>query len=172
VASIVDSVTGVLGGSSGESAVDLLKADHDKVDKLFQTVKANEDGDNSDVFLKIKYELQAHAYIEEMVFYPHCLDNGDEELKKIVREGIEEHRQVKMVLAEMTAESGRDPEFKAKMMVLIEDVEHHVQEEEGEMFPLVEDQFDDETLNRLGMKMQAEKQRFIEGETSRAASAQ
>ena len=122
--------------------------------------------------MKIKQELDAHAHIEEMIFYPYCLENGDEELRKIVREGIEEHKQVKLFLAEMNEESGKQPEFKAKMMVLIEDVEHHVQEEEGEMFKMVEDQFDDETLDRLGGRMQAEKERFLSRSTSRAASAQ
>jgi len=121
--------------------------------------------------MKIKQELDAHAHIEETIFYPHCLRNGDEELQKIVREGLQEHRQVKLFLAEMSNESAREPGFKAKMTVLIEDVEHHVQEEEGEMFELVEDQFDEETLNRLGAQMQAEKQTFM-SQMSRAASAQ
>jgi len=121
--------------------------------------------------MMIKQELDAHAHIEESIFYPYCLKNGDEELQKIVFEGIEEHKQVKLFLAEMNDESGKQPEFKAKMTVLIEDVEHHVQEEEGEMFEMVEDQFDEETLNRLGAQMRAEKDRFM-SQLSRAASAQ
>lgn len=171
MASIVDSVSNVFGGGSTTNAIDLLKKDHDTVEELFERVKANEDGDNQDLFVRIKQELDAHTFIEETIFYPHCLRNGDEELQKIVREGLQEHRQVKLFLAEMNNESGKDPAFKAKMKVMIEDVEHHVQEEEGEMFDLVEEQFDAATLNELGAAMQSGKQQFT-SQTSRAASAQ
>ena len=131
-------------------------------------MKANEDGNNQDVFKKIKQELDVHAHIEEMVFYPHLLENGDEELQKIVREGIEEHRQVKMFLAELDQLSGNAEKFKAKLQVLMEDVEHHVEEEEGEMFPMVEDQIDEEMLVRLGSLLEAEKVRFNSGLASAA----
>jgi hemerythrin superfamily protein len=155
---------------TGTNAVELLKTDHRTVEELFSRVRDNEDGDNSDVFARIKLELDTHAHIEEMIFYPHCLKNGNEELQKIVREGIEEHKQVKLFLAEMDEESGRQPEFKAKMQVLMEDVEHHVEEEEDELFPLAEDQFGDETLRRLGALLEAEKQRFMNS-VPRAMSA-
>jgi hemerythrin superfamily protein len=154
--------------TSSETAIDLLKADHDKVEELFERVKANEDGNNQDVFRKIKEELDVHAHIEEMVFYPHLLENGDEELQKIVREGIEEHRQVKMFLAELDQLSGNAEKFKAKLQVLMEDVEHHVEEEEGEMFPMVEDQIGEEMLVRLGSLLEAEKVRFTSGLASAA----
>ena len=168
---MVESVTGIFGGGNGsEDATELLKADHDRVDALFQKVKANEDGDNMEVFQKIRQELELHTHVEEQIFYPHLLKEGDEELQKIVREGLEEHGQVKTLLAEMGSMSGDDEEFKAKLKVIMEDVEHHVQEEEGEMFPLVKDQVDEETLVRLGSLMTAEKARFG-GESSRSASA-
>ena len=75
---------------------------------------------------------------------------------------------MKLFLAEMNEESGRQPEFKAKMQVLMEDVEHHVEEEEGEMFPLIENQFDSEVLEELGAAMEAEKKTF---KKQRSASA-
>jgi iron-sulfur cluster repair protein YtfE (RIC family) len=127
------------------------------VEKLFEKVKANEDGNNAATFKKIKAELDVHAHIEEMIFYPHLLDKGDKELKKIVREGIEEHGQVKMFLAQLDVLSGDAAKFKAKLQVLMEDVEHHVKEEEDDMFPMVEDQIDAEMLQRLGSLMQGEK---------------
>ena len=139
------------------NAVDLLKTDHDTVETLFEKVKANEDGNNAATFRKIKEELDVHAHIEEMIFYPHLLDNGDKELKKIVREGIEEHAQVKDLLAELPELSGDSPTFKAKLKVLMENIEHHVKEEEDEMFPMVEDQIPEDTLQRLGSLMQGEK---------------
>jgi len=120
-------------------------------------VKSNEDGNNASTFRRIKEELDVHAHIEEQIFYPHLLDKGDKELKKIVREGIEEHGQVKDLLAELAGLSGDSPTFKAKLTVLMENVEHHVEEEEDEMFKMAEDQIPAETLQRLGSLMQGEK---------------
>jgi len=93
------------------------------------------------------------------------LEKGDKELKKIVQEGVEEHGQVKRFLAELDSLSGNTDKFKAKLQVLMEDVEHHVQEEENEMFPLVENQIGEEVLQRLGARMEAEKVRFKKSST-------
>ena len=168
---MVESVTGIFGGG-GESqdATELLKADHDRVDELFNKVKANEDGNNKDVFQTIRQELELHTHVEEQIFYPNLLENGDEELQKIVREGLEEHGQVKTMLTEMGPMSGDDEEFKAKLKVLMENVEHHVEEEEGEMFPLVHDQLDEQMLVRLGSLIKAEKER-VRSATARSATA-
>ena len=75
-------------------------------------------------------------------------------------EGIEEHRQIKMFLKELDAISDDSEKFEPKLKVLIEDTEHHVKEEEGEMFPLVKDQFKAEVLDELGAAMEAEKSNF------------
>jgi hemerythrin-like domain-containing protein len=142
------------------NAIELLKADHDVVEGLFAKVKANEDGDNSAVFEKIKQELDVHAHIEETIFYPYLIENGDEELKKITLEGIEEHRQVKMFLRELDSLVSDSEKFAPKLKVLMEDVEHHVEEEEGEMFSMVEDQVDESVLEDLGEEMEEEKRTF------------
>lgn len=142
------------------NAIELLKADHDVVEELFKKVKANEDGDNSAVFEKIKQELDVHAHIEETIFYPHLIENGDEELKKITLEGIEEHRQVKMFLKELDSLVSDSEKFAPKLKVLMEDVEHHVEEEEEEMFTLAEDQIDPAVLEELGEEMEEEKRSF------------
>lgn len=138
----------------------MLTKDHRVVDGYFQEVKANEDRDHRQTFKKIEFELDAHAHIEEKIFYPYLLKHGNEELQKIVREGIEEHRQVKLFLAELDELSGDNDRFKAKLKVLIEDVEHHVEEEEDEMFPLVEDQVPREVLEKLAAQMEKEKAKF------------
>ena len=168
---MVESVTGIFGGG-GESqdATELLKADHDRVDELFNKVKANEDGNNKNVFQTIRQELELHTHVEEQIFYPNLLENGDEELQKIVREGLEEHGQVKTLLTEMGPMSGDDEEFKAKLQVLMENVEHHVEEEEREMFPMVHDQLDEQMLVRLGSLIKAEKER-VRSATARSATA-
>lgn len=134
-------------------------------------MKENENGDNSDVFRRIKQELDVHAHIEETIFYPYLMEEGDKELERIVREGIEEHRQVKAFLAELDGMSGDTEPFKAKIKVLMEDVEHHVQEEEDEMFPLVEDQVESDVLERLGEQMEREKGNFKRSMQSDTGSA-
>jgi iron-sulfur cluster repair protein YtfE (RIC family) len=150
------------------NAIELLKADHDKVDKLFETVKANEDADHSDTFEQIKAELEVHTHIEETIFYPVLVKDGDEELKKITLEGIEEHHQAKIFLRELSNLADDSEKFQPKLQVLMEDIEHHVQEEEGEMFKMVEEQFDAATLEELGAQMEEEKKKY--GKSQKAAS--
>ena len=142
------------------NAIELLKQDHDKVDKLFQNVKANEDADHRDTFEQIKAELEVHTHIEETIFYPKMKEEGDEELKKIVLEGLEEHHQAKMFLRELSNLVDDSEKFQPKLKVLMEDIGHHVQEEEGEMFPMIEEQFDESTLQTLGQEMEEEKKSF------------
>jgi hemerythrin superfamily protein len=137
--------------------LDLLKEDHRKVDAYFQKVKSAEEANNEAVFKKIKAELDLHAHVEEAIFYPHLMEAGTEELKKIVREGVEEHAQVKTLLTELSELKGTDKVFKAKLKVLMENVEHHVEEEEDEMFPLVEDQLSGETRVTLAERIEKEK---------------
>ncbi len=151
------------------NAIELLKEDHERVEALFEKVKANEDGDNTDVFKQIKAELDVHAHIEETIFYPRLIEEGDEELQKIVKEGIEEHRQVKMFLRELESLTDNSDKFLPKITVLMEDVEHHVEEEEGEMFEMVEGQFDEETLEEIGLEMEREKKDFQQQSSSASA---
>ena len=150
------------------NAIELLKKDHDVVDKLFQQVKANEDGDNTAVFEQIKNELDIHAHIEEKVFYPVLIEKGDEELKKITLEGIEEHHQAKMFLRELSNLVDDSEKFQPKLKVLMEDITHHVQEEEGQMFPMVKEQFNEFDLQELGKAMEAEKKNFKKSSSANA----
>ena len=138
------------------NAIELLKEDHDKVDKLFEKVKADEDADHRDTFEQIKAELEAHTHIEETIFYPKLKEEGDEELKKITLEGIEEHHQAKVFLRELSGLAEDSEKFEPKLKVLMEDITHHVQEEEGEMFPMASERLAD-TLDSLGTKMEERK---------------
>ena len=150
------------------NAIELLKEDHDRVDKLFQSVKATPDGDHKDLFEQIKAELDVHTHIEETIFYPKLKEDGDDELKDIVLEGIEEHRQAKMFLKELAALTDDSEKFDPKLKVLMEDISHHVMEEEGQMFPMVKEQFDESTLQELGKQMEKEKASF--GKSQKASS--
>ncbi len=140
------------------NAIELLKADHDKVSRLFQKVKATEAGEHKPIFEQIKEELEVHTHIEETIFYPKIKE--EKELEDIVLEGIEEHHQAKMFLRELAALSDNSEKFEPKLKVLMEDVTHHVQEEEGEMFPMIEELFDEAILEELGAEMEEEKQNF------------
>lgn len=151
-----------------------MTADHRVVDGYFQKIKENEDANHQQTYKKIQFELDAHAYVEETILYPYLLEHGDKELQKIVREGIEEHRQMKLFLAELDELSGDNERFKAKLKVLMEDVDHHVQEEEDEMFSMAEDQIPREVLEKLGTQMEKEKARFqkrVSPPTTKRASA-
>jgi iron-sulfur cluster repair protein YtfE (RIC family) len=153
------------------NAIELLKQDHDKVDKLFQQVKA-EQGDMRELFEQIRIELEVHTQIEEQIFYPYLIENGNEELQDITKEGIEEHHQAKTLIREIKNLSEESEKLDPKLQVLMEDIEHHVQEEEGEMFPMVVEQFDGDTLEELGQEMQEMKQALMGDKKASGASGQ
>jgi hemerythrin superfamily protein len=140
------------------NAIELLKSDHDKVSRLFQKVKATEESEHKALFEKIREELEIHTHIEETIFYPKVKE--EKELEDLVLEGLEEHHQAKMFLRELSALADGSEKFEPKLKVLMEDITHHVQEEEGEMFPKVEELFDPATLEALGAEMEAEKRKF------------
>ena len=154
-----DVVTSIM-PSGRRNAIDLLKDDHERVQSLFDQVKSSDDKRHPALFEKIKKELDLHAHIEETIFYPKLKADGDKDLVDIVLEGIEEHRQAKMFLREIDALNADSSKFEPKLKVLMEDIEHHVKEEEGEMFPLVEDQFNADVLDDLAVEMEKEKRNF------------
>jgi hemerythrin-like domain-containing protein len=141
------------------NAIDLLKTDHDVVDELFKQVEDTPPSKHAPLFKKIKNELDTHAHIEEKIFYPTLISKGDKALADITKEGLEEHAQMKKFLKEISGSTSTDKR-EAKMKVLIEDTRHHVQEEENEMFPMVESQFSSEELDKLGERLEAEKMKF------------
>jgi hemerythrin superfamily protein len=141
------------------NAIQILKEDHRKVERLFQKVKADQEGsEHKELFEQIKAELEVHTHIEETIFYPKLKE--EKELEDIVLEGIEEHHQAKMFLRELSNLKDDSEKFEPKLKVLMEDIIHHVQEEEGKMFPKVEQVFDETTLTELGAQMDAEKKNF------------
>jgi iron-sulfur cluster repair protein YtfE (RIC family) len=150
------------------NALELLKADHKTVDGYFQQVEATDDeGQMRELFEKISEELTIHAHIEETIFYPRLLEEGDEELQDIVKEGLEEHHLMKQTLREIGNLADESEKLEPKLKVLAENTRHHVMEEEGEMFQMIQEQFDEEALEEMGAEMEAEK----ESMGGRAASA-
>ena len=137
-----------------KDAISLLKSDHEEVKKLFKEIETGEDREA--IFDQIKAALEVHAAIEEEIFYPAVKKARSEQVKDEVREASEEHKQVKALLAAIAEISSDDESYSAKLKVLKEDVEHHVKEEEGEMFPDARKYLRGK-LEDLGVQMQARK---------------
>ncbi len=140
------------------NAIDLLKTDHRKVEELFQRVEDTPKGKHRDIFKRIKAELDVHTHIEETIFYPRL--KKEAELKDITLEGIEEHHQAKMFLKEIPRLSDKNERFEPKLKVLMEDIKHHVKEEERVMFPKAQVILSIQEMEQLGAEMEAEKKRF------------
>ncbi|HSB28345.1 MAG TPA: hemerythrin domain-containing protein, partial [Pyrinomonadaceae bacterium] len=140
------------------NAFELLKADHQKVAKLLGKIdETTERGvkTREELFTQVKGELDLHAQIEESIFYP-ALEEADE-TRDITLEALEEHRLVKQLLSELASMSKDSEEWTAKFSVLKENVEHHVEEEEGEMFPKAKKVLSKEDQETLGTRMEEAK---------------
>jgi hemerythrin superfamily protein len=138
------------------NALDILKQDHQKVKGLFQEIRKDFDrGRQKELFDKIDTELEIHTHIEETVFYP-AVDEH-EEFKDMIAEALEEHQEAKSLLDELEELGADDHDFGSKLQQLMEAVEHHVEEEEGEMFPKIEEVFDEDELEQLGQELESAK---------------
>jgi hemerythrin-like domain-containing protein len=138
-------------------AFELLKADHKKVNELFDELEAAAGTAKLGVFNQIKTELELHTHIEEKIFYP-ALEKP-EETHDLTLEAYEEHKAVKTLLAELSGARTANDEWQAKAKVLRENVEHHVDEEENELFDKADDALSDEEIEALGQRMEVEKAR-------------
>lgn len=143
------------------NAFELLKADHEKVAQLFEQLEAASGNAKLEVFDQIRTELELHTHIEETIFYP-ALEQP-EETHDLTMEAYEEHTVVKKLLRELGRSRTANEEWEAKAKVLQENVEHHVEEEEGELFDKASDALGDEEIEALGQQMEAEKARQQRG---------
>jgi hemerythrin-like domain-containing protein len=139
------------------NAFDLLKADHRKVAELFERLETASGKEKLDVFERIKDELEIHTHIEETILYP-ALEKP-EETHDLTLEAYEEHKLVKQLLGELSGAKSATDKWQAKAKVLRENVEHHVDEEEDELFDKADDALTDEEIEALGDRMAAEKAR-------------
>ena len=137
---------------------DLLKKDHKKVAELLDKLeKTTERGlkTRDQLFQQVKEELELHSAIEEEIFYPALQE--EEDTKDITLEAFEEHKIVKTLLEELDSMPRDDDQWAAKLTVLKENVEHHVEEEEGEMFKKAKKALNDDELEDLGDRMAEQK---------------
>jgi hypothetical protein len=136
-------------------AIALLKADHDKMRKLLTELESTTERGvktRQELFATIKGELTLHEVIEEEIFYPEL--KAHPKAKDIVLEGYEEHHVVDLLMGELEELDVSDETWGAKALVMKENVEHHMEEEEGEMFKTARRVFDREELEDLGGRME------------------
>lgn len=140
-------------------AIALLKADHDKVKGLLTELESTTERGvkvRAELFSTIKGELTVHEIIEEEIFYPEL--KAHPKAKDIVLEGYEEHHVVDLLMGELEDLDVADESWGAKAIVMKENIEHHIEEEEGEMFAAARQVFDRDELVQLGERMQARKE--------------
>lgn len=171
---IKDSVAGALRKVRGDEAPDaltLIRSDHREVEALF--AKALDEGtpaaQRRTAIAKITQALTVHAQMEEALFYPALRKAGGSKERDSVLEAAEEHAAVKDLVAKIEASRGRDETLNAKVTVLKEFVQHHVKEEESEIFDEAKNALGDARLKALGAEMQRFKQRAMRGTASKAA---
>ena len=140
------------------NAFTLLKDDHEKVAGILEQIdKTTERATKGreELFTQLKSELEIHTRIEEEILYPTLEEY--EETRAISLEAYEEHAVVKQLLEELSSQSKDDEQWTAKFTVLKENIEHHVEEEEGEMFKKARKVLSEDELEKLGDRLQEAK---------------
>ena len=136
------------------NAITMLEADHAKVKKLLTELESTTERGvktREELFATIKGELTIHEVIEEEIFYPALKSHP--KAKDIVLEGYEEHHVVDLLMGELESLDVSDETWGAKAIVMKENIEHHIEEEEGEMFKQARAVFDRQELEDLGARM-------------------
>src|SRR3954454_24534115 len=135
-------------------AITMLKNDHDKMKELLKQLESTTERGvktREELFATIKGELTVHETIEEEIFYPALKEHP--KAKELVLEAYEEHHVVDNVMAELEGLDVSDETWGAKATVMKENVEHHIQEEEQEMFKQARQVFERDELDDLGARM-------------------
>lgn len=141
-------------------ATKLLIGDHNRVKGLFSRFNEAEEKQDTATMQQlagqIAEELHVHTQVEEQVFYP-GVRGADDSIEELVAEGLEEHHVVDQLIEELGGVEAGGEQWTAKLKVLMENVEHHVEEEEGEMFPKVRSKVGNQELEALAAQMSAKK---------------
>ena len=149
------------------NALDMLIKDHRQVADWFKQAEQTEDEKKKQrLFEQISTALGMHMHIEETALYP-ALEQH-EELQDISREAVEEHRQVKTLIREINNLSDDSEKFDAKFKVMQENIEHHVEEEEKEMFPQMRETLTTEELEEIGQALMTARTEYQQ--TSKASA--
>jgi hemerythrin-like domain-containing protein len=141
------------------NAISLLEEDHRKMKKLLSELESTTERGvktREELFATVKEELTVHETIEEEIFYPALKEHP--KTKEITLEAYEEHHVVDIVMAEIEGVPYDDERWGAKFKVMKENIEHHIEEEENEMFKQARQIFDDDELEALGERMRVRKE--------------
>ena len=140
-------------------AFELLMNDHRKVSEIFDRMESGDSSLRRELFPRLKQELDVHAHVEETILYPALKERA--ETRDLATHAYSEHNEVKQMLEELRAglDGGTDDAaWGARLTKLRQSVEHHVREEEGEMFTRARAALDDEQIAQLGRRMTEAKQ--------------
>ena len=142
------------------NAIELLTADHVHVKNLFEQYEAmghRAYQKKQSIAEEVFAALEIHTTLEEELFYPAMKRKMDQDGKDLLAEAVEEHHVVTTLMDELKGLDPKDERYHAKFKVLMEQVEHHIEEEEGEMFPEAEEVLG-ERLERIGTQMEERRQ--------------
>ena len=138
----------------------LLKKDHATVRSLFnkfeKTGKSSHDK-RGEIFEEIRRELQVHSRAEEEIFYPFMKSVNGASGRNLISEALKEHKEIDDLLTQISRLQPKDRNFEEKVEVLFENVDHHVEQEEGEIFRLAEENYSEEQLEDLGRQVEDRK---------------
>ncbi len=150
-------------------AFTLLQNDHAEVSAMFKQIEATDESAATtrlQIFNQIKQALDIHAHIEETILYPTLKQAA--ETREITIEAYEEHQEIKDLLTQIAGMDASGEEWPDTLAELQDTVEHHVEEEENEMFVQARDVLSPQQIDELGTRMQQEKQ---QQQQQRAAAA-
>ena len=165
--------------------IDVLEKDHRRVEELFARFKGGggitglvkrvtgnvSQRERRTALESICRELTVHAAVEEEVVYPAVQATGDQELRRLVDESLREHARVKELVAELRGRDPQEEDVDTKASELQECVDHHVKEEENEMFPRLRDVMPDQRRAELGRRVQERKRAHAPRATPRRAAS-
>lgn len=155
------------------NAIELLVADHQRVKAILaQLSESTERGvkKREELLSKLEMEITLHTQLEEEILYPAFKAAGSKEQDVMYYEAKEEHRTVdSLVLPDLKGTDPGTPEFSGRVKVVKELLEHHIEEEESEMFPQAEKLLGDAQLEELGTQMEAMKAAYKKGLHGKAA---
>ena len=144
-------------------ATELLKKDHEAVRQLFAEFESAESDESKlDTYEDLRQQLIIHARIEEEIFYPAVREADHDKAEKQVKEALTEHQQVKEMLVKLDGMASEvDADFAESIKKLAESVEHHVQEEENDIFVTAR-KIGNKQLGELGDRLQQRKDQLME----------
>ena len=153
-----------------KSILTLLSKDHREVEELFKELEKNEDltpKKKEKLFDELYIKLDAHATAEEEVVYVPLVT--EKKIEDKTKEAYEEHHVVRILLKELGAIKATDDQWKAKLQVLKENVEHHVKEEESDLYDFIKQKYETSELQAMGERFELRKEELIKEQVSRAS---